>query len=309
MAEPTLNLYRSTIHLLVFIVLCGSATAVRAVPTVEWIYHKSDDGSHPNGNEQMLVWLMNRARQNPRAEGDWLATTPEPDVADWRRWYNVSGAALTRFFTGYPVKPPAAFDIRLYQAAQNHSAKLIARNGCTLSHSGQFKAVDTAGFRWVKLCGSMVDPKTPLSGHAGWNIDGNAAGGGHRNAIMSLGPCANTSSVGVAMEPHSGNFCTTGNYAKAKVNGVDHFNTFLVGTVWRDRNGNGRYDPGEGYGNIEVMPDKGGYFAKTASGGGYALPMVKPGSYTITFSGRGLPAGVKQVKVGGESVLLDYQIF
>jgi hypothetical protein len=73
-------------------------------------------------------------------------------------------------------------------------------------------------------------------------------------------------------------------------------------------NGNGRFDPGEGYGNIEVMPDKGGFFAKTASGGGYALPMVKPGRYTITFSGCGLPAGVKQVKMGGESVLLDYQI-
>lgn len=257
----------------------------------------------------MLVWLMNRARQNPRAEGEWLATSPEAEVADWRRWNNVSGAVLTRLFAEYPVKPPAAFDSRLYQAAQKHSAKLIAKGGCALSHSGQFKAVDAAGFRWVKLCGSVVDPETALSGHAGWNIDGNAAGGGHRNAIMSLGQCADTSSVGVAMVPHSGNFCTTGNYAKAKVNGVDHFNTFLVGTVWQDRNGNDRYDPGEGYGNIEVRPDKGGYFAKTAGGGGYALPVVKPGKYTISFSRSDIPAEVRQVTVGRQSVLLDYQIF
>jgi hypothetical protein len=295
-------------RLILFIIICGYATVIRANPAVEWTYHKSADGSHPDGNEQMLVWLMNRARQNPKAEGEWLSTDPGSDVADWRRWYNIDAASLQKYFAGYSNKPPAAFDIRLYNAAHKHSANLIAKDGCALSHTGQFKAVGAAGFRWVKLCGSVVDPETALSGHAGWNIDGNASGGGHRNAVMSLGSCADTSSVGVAMVPHSGNLCTTGNYAKAKKNGVDHFNTFLVGTVWQDRNGNGRYDPGEGYGNIQVMPDKGTYFAITAAAGGYALPLVDPGKYNITFTGSGIQPSATQVTVGKQSLLLDYQI-
>ncbi len=31
----------------------------------EWTFHKSTDGAHPDGNEQQMVWLMNRARSNP----------------------------------------------------------------------------------------------------------------------------------------------------------------------------------------------------------------------------------------------------
>jgi len=46
----------------------------------EWTYHKSADGSHPDGTEQQLMWLMNRARSNPTAEGVWLATKSDPDV-------------------------------------------------------------------------------------------------------------------------------------------------------------------------------------------------------------------------------------
>ena len=40
-----------------------------ATPSEEWVFHKTADGSHPDGNEQAMVWLMNRARSNPRKEG------------------------------------------------------------------------------------------------------------------------------------------------------------------------------------------------------------------------------------------------
>lgn len=29
---------------------------------VEWIYHKTEDGLHPNGIEQQQLWFVNRAR-------------------------------------------------------------------------------------------------------------------------------------------------------------------------------------------------------------------------------------------------------
>ena len=51
------------------------------VPTIEWTLHKSADGTDPDGKEQRMVWLMNRARMNPTAEGIWLAEFDHPDVA------------------------------------------------------------------------------------------------------------------------------------------------------------------------------------------------------------------------------------
>ena len=47
---------------------------------VEWTYHKTSDNAHPDGNEQQMVWLVNRARANPTQEGIWLATMTDPDV-------------------------------------------------------------------------------------------------------------------------------------------------------------------------------------------------------------------------------------
>lgn len=33
-----------------------------APTTAEWTLHSSNDGAHPNGDEQLAIWLMNRAR-------------------------------------------------------------------------------------------------------------------------------------------------------------------------------------------------------------------------------------------------------
>ncbi|MBW2683973.1 MAG: hypothetical protein JRC69_10515, partial [Deltaproteobacteria bacterium] len=57
--------------------------------TTEWKYHKTADGSHPNGHEQQVVWLMNRARSNPTREGVWLAGSTDPNVARGRDYFGV----------------------------------------------------------------------------------------------------------------------------------------------------------------------------------------------------------------------------
>jgi hypothetical protein len=56
----------------------------------EWTWHKTADGQHPDGTEQAMLWLMNRARQNPAAEGVWPATSNEPDVAGGRTFFQVN---------------------------------------------------------------------------------------------------------------------------------------------------------------------------------------------------------------------------
>jgi hypothetical protein len=79
-----------------------------------------------------------------------------------------------------------------------------------------------------------------------------------------------------------------------------------VGTVWADTDGNGFYDPGEGFDGVNVRPAHGAYFAVTSKSGGYSIPILASGSYDVTFSGGEL-AGIHQrtVIVGADSELLD----
>ena len=53
----------------------SSATVLRwMAPSAltEWTYHKTGDNLHPDGNEQQMLWLMNRARSDPLRKGPGL---------------------------------------------------------------------------------------------------------------------------------------------------------------------------------------------------------------------------------------------
>jgi hypothetical protein len=98
----------------------------------------------------------------------------------------------------------------------------------------------------------------------------------------------------------------TGNLCYANTGFANHYNRFLVGTVWIDSNGNGQYDPGEGIGGVRVEPDQGDFFAVTANSGGYAIPITAAGDYTVTFSGSMIAIPVNRtVTVAANSLLLD----
>jgi hypothetical protein len=292
--------------------------SIAAAPAAEWTYHRTADGQHPNGDEQALVWLMNRARSNPAAEGQWLATESNADVASGRVFFQVNTTLLQSEFASYAAKPPAAFDARLYQAAKVHSDDLIARDA--QDHEQQFNRITAAGFRYTQARASVFSyAESVLNAHAAWNIDwgpgdgtGMQPGRGHRLAVMAI--ASDYTNVGFAAVAEAnpatkvGPMVVTGNYCRAVENGVDHFNSFLVGTVWQDKNNNSRYDPGEGYGNVMVTPNQGTHYAVTAAGGGYAIPMTASGALTVNFSGGGVPDASRNVTVSGSSVLLDYQI-
>jgi hypothetical protein len=98
----------------------------------------------------------------------------------------------------------------------------------------------------------------------------------------------------------------TGNLCFANTGAANHYNRFLVGTVWIDSNGNDRYDPGEGIGGVRVEPDQGDFFAVTANSGGYAIPITAAGDYVVTFSGSMITIPVNRtVTVAANSLLLD----
>jgi hypothetical protein len=82
---------------------------------------------------------------------------------------------------------------------------------------------------------------------------------------------------------------------------------FVTGVVYRDLNGNGFYDLGEGIGGVTVTVAGSDFYAVTAPSGGYSAPVPADGSYTVTFSGGGFATNQQTAVVsGGNNVKVDY---
>ena len=302
------------------------APALPAQTTAEWVYHKTADGLHPDGNEQQLVWLMNRARANPAAEGLFLTNSGDPGINSGISFFQISPAQIQSEFAAIPAKPPAAFDRRLYEASRVHSLDLIARDA--QDHENQFTRITASGFVWTSANVSVFSySKSALDAHGALNIDwgyprppggdGMQAGRGHRAAIMSNQSTLLTN-VGFALVPESnpgtdvGPFVFSGAYCSASTasgNAATHSNRFLVGTVWKDLNGNSRYDAGEGLNNVRVQPDSGPWHAITGLAGGWAIPVPTTATYSLTFSGPPLLNPLmRTATVGSSSVLADVKV-
>ena len=292
-------------------------SATPAAASIEWVYHKTAGGAHPDGNEQQMVWLMNRARTDPSREGAYLANTGHPGVVGAVRFFRVSLTALQAEFDQIVARPPAAFDRRIYEGSRVHSEDLIARDA--QDHNNQFSRIADAGFQLNGGNASVYAySDDPVHAHAGFNIDWGYDGGdgtgmqpgrGHRDGLM--GESRATTNVGIAMVPESnpktsvGPLVTSIVYATARNGVANHYNRFLVGTVWEDANDNGFYDPGEGLAGVRVSPSLGDFYAVTADSGGWAIPALQAGDYQITFSGGELAQPQQRVAtVGSSSVLV-----
>ena len=285
------------------------------LPSLEWTLHKTSDGLHPSGSEQQMVWLMNRARRSPSIEGIWLAHLRQSNVQVAMDSFGVMRDVLMDEFAARSSTPPGAFDARLYLAASNHSAYLISTDA--QNHTNQFQRILDEGFNYTSARASVYSySKDAIYGHAGLNVDwggsdgsGMQTGRGHREGLMGAYSCVGVACVEEDNPSTSvGPLVTTINYCNANTSPSDHYNLFIVGTVWDDTNINALYDPGEGIGNVTVMPDQGTYYAVTGSAGGYAIP-VSSGAYTLTFSGGELPSNVvKSITIGSVSLLEDVEL-
>jgi hypothetical protein len=280
----------------------------------EWTFHRSADGLVPSGKEQQYVWLMNRARSNPAVEGIWLSLLPEQRSRESMAFWGVDLELLREEFSSLQASAPAAFDIRLHEAARLHNAYLIEND--LQVHTGQMDRVRASGFQFIRsrVC-VFAYSLHPLFGHAAFNADWGDDGGitgmqpgrKHRDALMG-----EMTNVGIAVTleydeaTRVGPEVTTGNYVVAKAGEPNHYNVFIVGTVWDDRNGNRMYDAGEGIGGVRVTPDSGDWFAVTGSAGGYAIP-ADAGTYDVVFSGGTLAEPItRSVSVGDRSVLVPW---
>ena len=75
----------------------------------------------PTVQEQYTLELMNRARANPKEEGQRLINTADPDVQNSFTYFNVAKSLVTSQFNTYPSRPPLAFNEKLLKAARDHS--------------------------------------------------------------------------------------------------------------------------------------------------------------------------------------------
>ena len=285
-----------------------------ATPTTEWTFHKTADGSHPSGLEQAMVWLTNRARTDPEAEGIFLGNLTAPNILSQYNGFGVDLPKMRSEFAALEARPPVAFDARIWDASRLHSEFMIAEDRQT--HDGQFAKVDASDFKKNGGAASVFwRAQDPLHGHAALNVDwgsgtsdGMQTGRGHRQAIMG-NPIRQNFGLAIVEDndpqTQAGPLVTSIAYAAAQTFNADHFNKFLVGTVWEDGNDNGLYDAGEGLSGVTVTPDIGTYYAVTGIAGGFTIPVSIDDDYVITFSGGDLAEPeTRLATVDGQSALV-----
>lgn len=276
--------------------------AVRPMGTPTQRYDHGD----PTPAEQGMLERVNRARANPGAEAARLGIGLNDGLA--------AGAIADT------PKQPLAFNPQLIASARAHSQWMLDTD--TFSHTGA--NASSAGDRMM-AAGYLFSGSWTWGENIAWqgstgtpNLESFTAqmhdalfkSAGHRQNLCNGG----FDELGIGVLP--GLFAAGGrtyNAAMATQNFARSAATpapLLVGVVYRDANGNGAYDPGEGVPGITVVPASGVHYAMTSASGGYAFPYeAGTGSLAVTFSGGTLAAPVARgFARTGANVKLDLEI-
>jgi len=269
----------------------------------------------PTNEEQYYLELINRARANPTAEGIRLATTTDPQVLSAYVSFGVNLVLMQAQFALIPAQPPLSMNAVLTTAARAHSQNMLqhnyqGHNGPDGSLSTRLQSYTSGANGWSIGENVYAYSKSVWYGHAGFQVDwggtvltgGMQSPPGHRNNIHS----STFREVGIGVVLGS-----NGSVGPQLV--TQDFGTrggllpFITGVVYRDLNGNGFYNPGEGVGGVTVNVSNANYHAVTASSGGYSVPVPGNGSYTVTFSGGSVLTNQQTVNIaGGQSRKTDY---
>ena len=274
----------------------------------------------PTNDEQYYLELINRARANPTAEGIRLATTTDANVLGAYASFGVNLILMQAQFTLIPPQPPLSMNATLLNAARAHSQNMLDNN--YQGHTGPDGSLSTrlAGYTagangWSIGENVYAYSKSVWYGHAGFEVDwggtplngGMQSPPGHRQNIhnpdfreVGIGNVIGTNggSGGVGPQLVTQDFGTKGGLLP-----------FVTGVVYRDLNGNGFYDPGEGIGGVTVTISNVNSYAATAASGGFSVPVPGSGNYNVTFSGGSVPANQESVSVvNGQNVKADYVV-
>lgn len=244
-------------------------------------YALSFDG--PDAHEQLMVELINRARQDPLSE------------------VSLSGDSIASGISTTPVEVLAVAP-ELDAAAQGHSDDMLLQGffSHTNPNTGKdpFDRMRDEGYSyrsagenisWISLNSYSADMIVRHHENL-WASDG------HQANILN----ASFSEIGIGYSSGSG-----GNYLTQKFG--DRGLTYLTGVVIDDTDGDSFYDVGEGQGAVRITAwnDAGSFATSTWDAGGYSL-LLEAGTYTVRFEGGDLDGVYEtQVVIGNQNVKLD----
>lgn len=247
--------------------------------------------NQPTAADQLMLELINRARENPQKEADRLINGQLNE-----------GVPLSNLITLNP-KQPLAFNPQLMQSAYNHSQWMLDNN--IFSHTGvnnstsrermtnaeyNFIAPWGSGenIAWKGTTGGLDFNQFVVDNYDNLFIDFNYPNRGHRVAILKdefqeIG-IANLQGIFTQNRINYNAVMTTQNFAYSANNGA-----FLTGVIYTDDVINDNfYTIGEGIGNIRVIAQDNSnriYETLTWESGGYSL-FLPSGDYRISFVGK-----------------------
>jgi Cysteine-rich secretory protein family len=258
------------------------------------------DSGDPTADEQMVLEMINRARKDPEAEGRRLGTDIKEGLPPQKR-------SLVR------PRPPLAMNKILLSAARMHSADMYEHSYFshnTKSGKGPAQRIMAAGYTFT-ACGENIACHSSRGLETLEDmliVDSGVKGRGHRVNLLDLNSGYTFREVGVGAfvgdQVNSSGFSTL----LTQDFGTGMAGPFIVGVVYRDRNGNGTYDPGEGLPGVTITPSQGRYYAITASGGGFVIPSPAiGGTITLTADGGGLQSPVRRnVTLTANNAKMDF---
>lgn len=272
----------------------------------------------PTNEEQFYLELINRARANPAAEGVRLATTTDPNVIGAYNSFGVNLTLMQTQFAAILPRPPLSMNAALTTAARGHSQNMLqnnyqGHNGPDGSLTTRLQSYISGANGWSLGENVYAYSKSVFYGHAGFEVDwgGTVATGGmqfpagHRDNIHSAQ--FREIGVGVVLGSNGGSGGVGPQLVTQDFGSRGGLLPFVTGVVYRDLNGNGFYDPGEGVGGVTVNVTGANFYAVTASSGGYSVPVPGDGSSAVTFSGGTVATSQKSVSVvGGQNAKADY---
>jgi hypothetical protein len=272
----------------------------------------------PTNDEQYYLELINRARATPPAEGIRLATTTDQNVLGAYNSFGVNLVLMQVQFAAILPAPPLSMNATLLAAARAHSQNMFQNN--YQGHSGpdgslttRLQAYTSGANGWSLGENVYAYSKSVWYGHAGFEVDwggtvltgGMQSPPGHRLNIHSTQ--FREVGIGVVLGSNGGSGGVGPQLVTQDFGSVGGLLPFVTGVVYRDLNGNGLYDPGEGVGGVTVNVSNANYYAITASSGGYSVPVPASGSYTVTFSGGPVATAQRNVSVvAAQNTKVDY---
>ncbi|HIQ23240.1 MAG TPA: hypothetical protein EYH34_18605 [Planctomycetes bacterium] len=249
------------------------------------------------GEEQELVYLLNRARHDPVAyqleedlSVDLSDVSPRPPLA-------VNDSLFAS--AGFHAEEMATYDYFDHQSpiTGDWPNKMARDHGYALpaSWSNDANYIESIGAGTWYYPASV--PLKELIEDIGIDPPG------HRIHLLGIS------------DFHAGNREIGVGYAFNASSMFDHYwaihatrrstdDIFLTGVVFTDDNGDGRYDAGEGLAGVTI--DAGGQSTATNAAGGWSI-QVTPGQYTVTASGGGFSGtSTAHVLVGNDNIEIDF---